>query len=181
MTEFIFWNIKVSFSSIKYWLFSRILSLALSGVANLVRCKPVASKKKYLERACLGVNKTQRKTELSNKESSDDIWGHGSPALRRGGPTSDFLVVSQYTSYPYLLTDLLYLPTYVFMYLFIMVNLSASSGVFLTFPLSKLALSPYPQLLLSMLSSSQYGSLLSVDLWPFWSTPESSRPWLWNF
>lgn len=122
MTEFIFWNIKVSFSSIKYWLFSRILSLALSGVANLVRCKPVASKKKYLERACLGVNKTQRKTELSNKESSDDIWGHGSPALRRGGPTSDFLVVSQYTSYPYLLTDLLYLPTYVFMYLFIMVN-----------------------------------------------------------
>lgn len=47
------------------------------------------------------------------------------------------------------------------------IHLNASSGVFLTFPLSKLALSPYPQLLLSMLSSSLHGSLLSVDLGPF--------------
>lgn len=75
MTEFTFWKIsEVSFSSIKYWLFSRILYSALSRVANLVRCKPRASKKKYLEKVCLGVKKTQRKTELSNEDRVQTIF-----------------------------------------------------------------------------------------------------------
>ena len=75
MTEFIIWKIsKVSFSFIKSWFFSRILSLASSRVANSVRCKLGASKKKWLKRICLGMKKTQKKTELSNEDRVQMIF-----------------------------------------------------------------------------------------------------------
>lgn len=71
LTEFTFWKIsKVSFSSIKYWLLSRILFSALRRIAHLVSCKPRASKKKYLEKVCLWVKKTHRKkTHRKNTQS----------------------------------------------------------------------------------------------------------------
>lgn len=109
MTEFTFWEIsEVSFSSIKYWLFSRILYSALSRVANLVSCKPRASKKKYLEKVCLAVKKTQRKTELSNEDRVQTISESWTAAL----PLTFSLLVNT-------LLPLTYLPTYLIMYLFI--------------------------------------------------------------
>lgn len=75
MTEFIIWKTsKVSFSVIKSWFFSRILSLALNRVANSVRCKLGASKKKCLKRICMGVKKTQKKTEVSNEDRVQMIF-----------------------------------------------------------------------------------------------------------
>lgn len=63
----------MSFSPIKCWFFSRILSLALSGAAKLVLYKPGVSKKKYMDFASMGVKYTQRKTGLSNENSLDDL------------------------------------------------------------------------------------------------------------
>lgn len=76
MTEFTFWKIgNVSFSSCKCCFFSRILSLPLRGVANLVRCKHGASKKKYVE-TLPGREENTKKKRANNEYRAQMIDEH---------------------------------------------------------------------------------------------------------